>query len=179
MRTFMAHGQKFHTFRSIMCFQSNICTVQTLSRLLQLNLAKLTMLYYPKPKRNFNVLILTITRSILEFVYYLAMTGKTCLAFDAARSAAFCNCSDLIFRRYRKRRMKSNSILHTYQLNYISFGLNFMGRVLPFFRHHQETLNNESLGDLWTNSLEEAHQSLIMNDELHYFNKTFERFALS
>lgn len=42
---------------------------------------------------------------------YFAITGKTCLAFEAAASAIFWSCCDLTLRRYRNKRIKTSSIL--------------------------------------------------------------------
>lgn len=50
---------------------------------------------------------------------------------------------------------------------------------IPFLGHHENTLNEQALENLRTNSLEETWSALIINDELHNFDETLERFAVS
>lgn len=50
---------------------------------------------------------------------------------------------------------------------------------IPFLSHHQNTLDQDTLGDLGSNAFEQAQETLILDDELHNFYETLERLALS
>jgi len=52
-------------------------------------------------------------------------------------------------------------------------------RFLPLLRHHQNTLDEQSLQQLWSNALEQAHDTLVLDDERHHLDEALERLAIS
>ena len=49
----------------------------------------------------------------------------------------------------------------------------------PFFGHHEETLYNESLGDLRADTLKQPKQALVLHNKLHHLDETLERLPLA
>lgn len=49
---------------------------------------------------------------------------------------------------------------------------------LPLLGHHQESLDQQSLQNLRTNTLEERHGALVLYDVLHDFGESLERLAV-
>lgn len=71
--------------------------------------------------------------------------------------------------------MNKSSILSGFSIvECLGTGLN-----LPFFRHHQESLDQKSLHYLRTDALERGQGALMRNDELKHFNETLERLSLA
>lgn len=50
---------------------------------------------------------------------------------------------------------------------------------IPFFSHHKQTLNQQPLGYLGSDTLEEAQETLVLDDEFHDFDEALEWFSLS
>jgi hypothetical protein len=115
-----------------------------------------------------------ITNCLLD-VYFMRI-GPARPAFSAATAASFASCSDRSLRTYRKRRINDNSTLV-----FLVSRARSKGRRcdVPFFCHHEETLDEKSLEKLRTNTLEQAHHSLLLNDVGHHLAETLERLAVT
>jgi len=50
---------------------------------------------------------------------------------------------------------------------------------IPLLGHHQKTLDQKTLQDLGSNSLEEGEQTLIINNVLHNLTKGLKGLAIS
>ena len=90
-----------------------------------------------------------------------ASTGSIFFAFDDAASAIFCSFSALILRMYAKRTINRISILFKSQLSWFSDEKE--GSSL-FLGHHEQTLNQDSLGDLRSDAFEQSQKSFMLDD---------------
>jgi hypothetical protein len=106
---------------------------------------------------------------------YLTRIGAALPAFSAAMFASFCSLSARTWRKYLNRRMNDSSILYE-----ISKTLSEeLKQDVPFLGHHQESLHQQPLEDLGSNTLKQCPCTLVLNDVLHDLCKGFEGLAIS
>lgn len=51
--------------------------------------------------------------------------------------------------------------------------------IIPFFCHHENTLDQQAFQDLWTDALEEAEKPFVFDDKLHHLDEAFEVLPLA